>query len=408
MKYSLISMLTAVLLMMSCGSEHSEPENDSDKKNKITQAQKDSLLILKKEKEADIYPQINYEKIYIADKDQLSEIRKKFAFSKENPYPQKIIKTLNRKEFRYISVGDTIIVPDTIINNQNAYSLFPHYYHGSKDIPKLILVSNEYQAYGCYESGRLVRFAAANTGKERTQTYPGRYSLEWRDRLRRSSLDSNWVLPFTWNFHAQAGNAFHQFDMPGRPVSHSCIRQFMDDAEWLFNWGKGFRTDTSGNRIPLSGTPVIILDHFDFKIKEYGPWLWLKSNKDRYADLPENPMEVEEAYIPLEQIPKEARWGLRNKERYEVALDTLKARGILREGVTIIPSINYNKLRREKKAREMAEKKKKQQADSAKTNMNVILDNLDALESDTNKKKKAEEETFLPEAGTEEDSLNIR
>lgn len=31
------------------------------------------------------------------------------------------------------------------------------------------------------------------------------------------------ILPFTVNFHQYAGNAFHQFEMPGRPVSHSAV-----------------------------------------------------------------------------------------------------------------------------------------------------------------------------------------
>jgi lipoprotein-anchoring transpeptidase ErfK/SrfK len=124
------------------------------------------------------------------------------------------------------------------------------------------------QSYACYEYGKLVRFAAANTGKERTPTFPGRYSMVWKQRLRISSLDETWEMPFTFNIHNEAGSAFHQFAMPGRPVSHSCIRQFLDDAEWLYNWGDKAIRDSTG-WIPHSGTTVIIIDYFDFNRKRY-------------------------------------------------------------------------------------------------------------------------------------------
>jgi hypothetical protein len=40
------------------------------------------------------------------------------------------------------------------------------------------------------------------------------------------------------------------------------------------------------------------------------------------------------------------------------AEDSLRKMGIIREGVQLIPSINYNKLRRIKKAKELEEKRK--------------------------------------------------
>mgnify|MGYP002350030326 CR=1 FL=1 len=310
----------------------------------------DSAISEKNEIVEDKFPKINYKLFHISSKSVYDSIRNEYAHQKDNPYPHKILITLNRKEFGFIRIGDKIIVPDTIVNDLKAYSIFPQEYPGAKDIPKIIMVSNKYQCYGCYEFGKLVRFAAANTGKERTPTYPGRYGLVWKDRLRKSSLDSNWVLPFTWNFHAQAGSAFHKFVMPGRPVSHSCIRQFLTDAEWLYNWGEGIKKDSTGRWTQLSGTPVIIIDIFDFSRKSGGPWLELTSNKDSILQLPEKPMEVEEALIPIIQIPKESRGSLINRSRYLYAEDTLRARGVIRPNVKLTPSVNFNKLRRERAA----------------------------------------------------------
>lgn len=212
------------------------------------------------------------------------------------------------------------------------------------------MVSNVYQAYACYENGILVRFAAANTGKESTPTYPGRYSLVWRQRLRISSLDSTWELPFTFNFHQYAGNAFHQFEMPGRPVSHSCVRQFMDDAEWLYKWGKRAKLDTNKRFITNSGTPVIMLGMFDYDRKRGGVWIDETSNKKFPIELKGNPLEIEEALIPISQIPKTSRGVLPNRKRYLEAESILRERGIIREKVNLIPSVDFNKQRREKKA----------------------------------------------------------
>ncbi|MFP4529267.1 MAG: L,D-transpeptidase [Candidatus Kapaibacterium sp.] len=308
----------------------------------------------------DTFSNIDYKRHYIPDYNNYLEIKKKYGDPKENRAAWRAFTTLNRKEFRFVRVGDTVIIPDRIHSDLRAYSIFPQFYYDARHLPKIIMVSNKYQCYGAYENGHLVRFAAVNSGKERTPTFPGRYALVWKERVRRSSLDSNWVMPFTWNFHAQAGNAFHQFEMPGRPVSHSCLRQFMEDAEWLYSWGRGVRFDSSGNRQRMSGTPVIILDIFDFRRPKYGPWLDIASNTEKVIEFPRNPMEVEEAIIPLCQIPVDARGGLHDYKRFKYGEDTLRARGIIRQGVVLIETRNFNKLRRQKAELEAKRKKEEE------------------------------------------------
>lgn len=310
--------------------------------------------------------EIKYKLLTIKGKSSLDSIFKSVPDTVDSTIARKIIMTLNRKELRFIHNNEKIIVPEIFTNNILDYSIFPHFYPAARNIKKIIIVSIDKQAYGCYEYGKLVKFAAVNSGKERTPSFPGRYALVWKDRLRRSSLDSTWIMPFTFNFHSEAGSAFHQFDMPGRPVSHSCLRQFLDDAEWLYKWGEAAKRDSTGNYIPMSGTPVILLGHFDYTRKVGGPWLDFTSNHDGLVALPENPLEVEEALIPIIQIPKEARKSLRNKERYLYAEDTLRARGIIRQNVKLTPSINFNQIRRQKQA-----EKAKQQIENNKNNPTV-------------------------------------
>jgi hypothetical protein len=78
-------------------------------------------------------------------------------------------------------------------------------------------------------------------------------------------------------------------------------------------------------------------------------------------DVPEDPMQFEEAYIPIQQIPKTSRGILPDRKRYVVAEDTLRARGHIREGVVLTESVDFNELRRKKKAAKL-----KKEANEAK------------------------------------------
>lgn len=377
--------LFALLFLLFAGCSESDLPKDMEEED-LTISKEAEVIdqCEKKFLELDTFPTINYTTLKIEDYAQYLEIKEKYAYSDSNLWANKAFITLNRKEMRFLKIGDSIVVPDTIIPDMRAYSIYPPYYCDAKHIPKLIVVSNKYQCYAAYENGVLVRFAAANTGKERTPTYPGRYALVWRDRLRKSSLDSTWVLPYTWNFHRYAGNAFHQFEMPGRAVSHSCVRQFLSDAKWLYEWGNGVSLDTNRKQIWLSGTPVIIEDMFDYG-RKYGPWFDLANNKEGRVKLSGDPMEVEEAYIPIKQIPEEIQGWIPNRKRYLSAEDTLRARGIIPEDVTLIESVNFNKRRREKKAKAEREATEKARLDSisgvkSSTDIEVIRKNLEELE----------------------------
>ncbi len=362
-----LSFALALIILFGCGETAERrteddssdiPEiNDSVKAWRKDSAEKAELKVKLESR----YPEIHYKAVKIRDISHLKQIRKKYNHPTDWRAAWKTIMTLNRKEWRFFRPGQTIILPDTIVDDIKAYSLFPQYYQGAADLPKIIMVSAAFQCYGAYEYGKLIRFAAVNSGKEKTPTFPGRYALVWKERVRRSSLDSNWVMPYTYNFHGEAGNAFHQFDMPGYPASHSCVRQFMDDAEWLFNWGRGERRDTNGRTIRMSGTPVVIIDYYDFNWGRKGPWLKLTSNKDTILQLPPDPMKVEEALIPIVQIPYSSRGRLHNRQRFEHAEQILRERGIIRKGVVLTPTVNYNAKRREEAQKKWEEEQKKQQ-----------------------------------------------
>lgn len=382
----LILLLFSFMFILSCSetdNKTEEPQNDKIEEE-LVEFPSDTFSVTK----------INYKVIIPETQAQRDSLINKYSSTDKDMVYKKILKTLNRKELYYMRSGSKIIVPDTIIDDLRAYSVFPQYYHGAAKLEKLVVVDNKMQCYACYEYGKLIRFAAANTGKERTPTFPGRYSMNWKKKDHRSSIDSNWHLPYTFNFHSQAGSAFHQFEMPGRPVSHSCVRQFLDDAEWLFNWGQRQKYDSLGKPLYMSGTPVIIVNMFDYSRKKGGPWLDINSNKEGIVQLPKDPMEVEEALIPIVQIPKQARGGLRNIKRYIYAEDTLRARGIIREGVHLIQTVDFNKERRiknAKKEKERLEKEKLEQEKSINENEKVNP----KLESDLNEEVKVNAENEI-------------
>lgn len=357
--YSIVSLILIVTLFSSCKQKIDAKDDAQDSAN---------IELAQEKIQIDTFPLINYKLIKFKGVNS----RRKFfdSIRKVKNYSDTTLRLLNRKDWIYLQNSQEIVVPEVFYADRRAYSIFPSYYKGAAKLKKFIIMSAHYQCVAFYEYGKLVRFAAVNSGKERTQTYPGRYALTFRQLERHSSIDSTWIMKYYFNIHPEAGMAFHQFTMPGYPASHSCSRMFEEDAKWLYNWGEGVKLDTNRKPIPLSGTPVVILDHYPFGV-EFRPWMQLTSNRAVQLNLPEDPMKVDEPLIPITQIPKESRSMLRNKERFYFAEDSLRKLGIIRKGVQITQSVNFNKLRREKKARELKEKlkleKEKQEKEKQET-----------------------------------------
>lgn len=333
-----------------CG-EHEEHSAVTLDSAALRRAERNAELVRRQAELDKRFPEISYHVILLRTTRMRDSLFRAYAVGHSHD-TSKVLATLNRKELRFIRVGDSVVVPERIITDLRAYSVFPQFYPQAVDIPKLIVLSNAYQAYACYEHGELVRFATCNTGSKGKPTLPGKYFCNWKQRQRVSSLNDEWILPFTINFHQYAGCAFHAFEMPGRPVSHACVRQFLDDAQWLFRWVRtANQRDSLGRFYPI-GTPVIIVDMFDYRRPRYGPWLDLRTNRQIPVQLPPDPLAVEEPWIPLSQIPVKLRRGLPNKRRYIVARDTLLARGIIDSTFRFRESVDYNELRRQRQKRD--------------------------------------------------------
>jgi len=124
--------------------------------------------------------------------------------------------------------------------------------------PKTLVVDIPAQVFGAYELETLVRWGPVSSGGARHPTPPGRYHLNWNARIRISSVNDSWILPWYFNFDDVSGYGFHEYSLPGRPASHGCIRLLESDAQWLFHWGR-------------PGTPVMVHGRYDFSSSR--PWM---------------------------------------------------------------------------------------------------------------------------------------
>jgi hypothetical protein len=80
---------------------------------------------------------------------------------------------------------------------------------------------------------------------------------------------------FYFNFYNKEGVALHQFDMPGYPASHACVRLLEQDAKWFYYWAEQWILGSDGN-FAAHGTPVIVFDEYGWGKRR--PWRSLLEN----------------------------------------------------------------------------------------------------------------------------------
>jgi lipoprotein-anchoring transpeptidase ErfK/SrfK len=181
---------------------------------------------------------------------------------------------INRLDHKHVGKGTTLFIPETKIELL-ALSPLPQELEFVSHIEKLVVVSRRAQAFGAYESGRLVYWGPTSTGKKATPTPAKLYSTNWRKKVTRSTVNSAWVLPWYFNLDMAEGIAFHQYDLPGYPASHGCVRLMESDAIWMYNWADQFRMSRSG-AVLAHGTAVLVFG--DYAYGQAAPWKKLDSD----------------------------------------------------------------------------------------------------------------------------------
>jgi hypothetical protein len=169
------------------------------------------------------------------------------------------------------------------------FSPFPLVLDGRAALPKLLLISIRVQAFAAYEQGKLVRWGPTSTGRKETPTPVGLFHTNWKDKERTSTVNEEWLLTWYVNLENRLGVSLHQYALPGRPASHSCIRLLEEDARWLYGWSEQWKLSADRRQVLEPGTPVLIFGSYAYG--KQPPW----------KRLPDDP---ESASIPLAEIER--------------------------------------------------------------------------------------------------------
>jgi hypothetical protein len=176
---------------------------------------------------------------------------------------------LNRVDLGHARKGDHLLLPPEGVVWIDL-SPFPAQWAEVDGQPKFVAVSLRLQAWAAYEGGNLLRWGPVSTGSKKSPTPPGLYHTNWCQRKRTSTFNGEWELEWYVNLHNAAGISFHQYELPGYPDSHACIRLAPDDAEWLYRWCGSWKLSPDQRTVLQEGTPVVVFGAYGFgKAK---PW----------------------------------------------------------------------------------------------------------------------------------------
>ena len=232
---------------------------------------KDSAIVKKEEPPK---PTVQYSSLIFPEKKKDS-VMKIFneKYSKEEQY---VILALNRLDIKNKWRADTLMIPSVIDSSLMAYSPFPYQLDVLKDVNKFVTFSYPIQAYAVYSNGKLEKWGPTSMGKKAAQTKTGLMFANWKKELATSTVNSSWKLPYNFNIHNTLGIGWHQYELPGYPASHSCLRLLMDDAKWMYNYADTWILNKGGATVRANGTPVIVFGDYAWGQKK--PWKSLSEN----------------------------------------------------------------------------------------------------------------------------------
>lgn len=193
------------------------------------------------------------------------------------PFPVQTILKINRIDLSSLKAGSVLVIPNTDdAVDEIDFSPFSRSITSLSSIPKILLVSQEIQAFAAYEYGSLVRWGPVSSGKKSTPTPSKLYFMNWKAKRAISTIEDSWVLPWNFNLDNFAGISIHQYQLPGYPASHSCVRLLEADAMWMYDWGEQWILTDDEQSTKAKGTPVLLFDEYNFAQK--GPWTQLAEN----------------------------------------------------------------------------------------------------------------------------------
>lgn len=196
---------------------------------------------------------------------------------------KKIVLAVNRTDSTHLKKMDSILVPDDLSGDLELYLPFPTSVSYLNDIEKIIFFSYPSQTFAAYEYGELVYAGPTNMGRKADPTPTGLYYTNWKAEKTTSTFNDEWDLLWNFNIENKLGVGFHQYELPGYPASHSCLRLPESDAKFLYKWADEWIL-ASDEVVAAKGTPVIVFGSYPFDgIK---PW-WQLINNPHALDITE-------------------------------------------------------------------------------------------------------------------------
>lgn len=207
----------------------------------------------------------------------LKKSNKWFNANKQNGENLKLVMALNRMDESNLVKADSILIPMDFSGDIAFYMPFPLKVSSLEEINKIILFSYKTQSFAAYENGILTYVGPTSMGRENDKTPTGLFFTNWKAEQTTSTFNDEWELKWNFNIANKLGIGFHQYELPGYPASHSCLRLLERDAKLFYSWADQWVLEND-QKVKLKGTPVVVFGEYDFKGAE--PWLKLKENPD--------------------------------------------------------------------------------------------------------------------------------
>ena len=199
---------------------------------------------------------------------------------------------VNRTDAANFAKMDSVIIPADLNGDIAYYMHFPFQVNYLDAVQKIIFFSYPTQTFATYENGVLIHTGPTNMGRKKDPTPTGLFYANWKSEKTTSTFNDEWELLWNFNIENKLGVGWHQYELPGYPVSHSCLRLREKDARYLYDWADQWILGDKES-IRVKGTPVIVFGSYNFDAPK--PWLQLVMNPKA--------MDIAEAEIEKQTVP---------------------------------------------------------------------------------------------------------
>ena len=196
---------------------------------------------------------------------------------------------VNRTDRANIVKMDSIVVPKDLSGDIAYYLPFPFAVSALENVSKIIFFSYATQTFATYEYGNLIRTGPTNMGRRADKTPTGLFFSNWKAEKTTSTFNDEWDLKWNFNVANKLGVGWHQYELPGYPASHSCLRLQERDAKYLYDWADEWVLEDR-QTVKIKGTPVIVFGSYDFDAPK--PWYQLVK-KQKALNFSESEIERE-------------------------------------------------------------------------------------------------------------------